>query len=56
MPGDAKLPRGSSKQAASLAQASPANDRRQPDHEPGAAFVLMMAGTQKHVIVRPLVD
>ena len=32
------------------------HDRSQPDHEPGPAFVLMMAGTQKHVIVRPLVD
>jgi hypothetical protein len=30
--------------------------RGQPDHEPDAAFVLMMAGTQKDVIVRPLVD
>jgi hypothetical protein len=32
------------------------HDRGQPDHEPDTAFVLMMAGTQKDVIVRPLVD
>jgi hypothetical protein len=32
------------------------HDGGQPDHKPDPAFVLMMAGTKKDVIMRPLVD